>query len=349
MTGISQTPKEAFQRYLSMDFASQGRPGLAAVNDLRAIAAAWIAEQQYFSAGYALYRALDFAWGDIDAINKCFFAALDAFADGAESTSQLPRLGCLWMRRVVLDQNYAGLEASNVGVAARALDAELAQLLLELGEAVDDANAKAAYLVRGFHLITDWEGTWTSEFPDFEIRGTGMGWDLESVRLTVQSAFHKLVSMSDYAAADQVANSCPDAFISPGLRGWRAAVRGSLNPDHAVEYFREAAAEFASDVHHETPQPFESWSSINVDLWATYFEARALVAETARTPGRAGELVHTAREVLGPSRSGWSSAQVRSFRMILYVLDELFKRRGPGLSGNRSATGDSQREQVCLG
>jgi hypothetical protein len=329
MNGANRTPREAFQRYLDISLPGQYRPDLIAVNDLHSIADAWIAQGQYFSAGYALYRAIDFAWGDMDAITKCFFAALDAFADGAESTSKLSRLGCLWMWRVVLDQNYVGLEASNVGVATRALDTELAQLLLELGEATDDANTRAAYLVRGFHLTTDWEGTWTPEFPDFEIRGTGIGWSPESVRLTVQSAFHKFVSMSDYAAADQVALSCPDAFASPGLRGWRAAVRGSLNPDQAVERFREAATEFLSDVHDGALQPFESWSSINVDLWATYFEARALVAEMARTPGRAGELVHDARDVLGPPRSGWSSAQVRSFRMILYVLDELFSGPDP--------------------
>jgi hypothetical protein len=135
--------------------------------------------------------------------------------------------------------------------------------------------------------------------------------------------------MSDYAAADQVADSCPDAFISPGLRGWRAAVRGSLNSDHAVQYFREAATEFASDVHHENPQPFESWSSINIDLWATYFEARALVAEIAQASSRADELVHAAREVLGPARSGWNSAQVRSFRLILYVLDQILNGADP--------------------
>jgi len=329
MTGESETPKEAFQRYLSMPFASHDRPDLAAVSDLRRIAAAWITEQQFFSAGYTLYRALDFAWGDIGAINECFFAALDAFANGAESTSPLPRLGCLWMRRVLLDQNYAGLEASSVGVATRALDAELAQQLLELGEAADDENTRAAFLVRGLHLITDWQGTWTTEFPDFEIYGNGMGVARESIRLTIQSAFQKFVSMSDYAAADQVANSCPDAFVAPGLRGWRSAVRGSLNPDQAVERFREAATEFASDALPETHQPFQSWSSINIELWATYFQARALVAEIPRTPGRAGELVRTARDVLGPSRSGWSSAQVRSFRMILYVLDKLFSGPDP--------------------
>jgi hypothetical protein len=329
MTGSPETPKEAFQRYLNMPFAGPDRPDLAAVNDLRSIAEAWIADQQYFSAGYALYRAIDFAWGDIGAINECFIASLNALATGAESTSQLPRLGCLWMLRVVLDQNYGDLEVANVGLATRALDAELAQLLLELGEAADDANKRAAYLVRGFHLLTDWEGTWTPEFPDFEIRGTGMGWGSEAIRLTIQSAFHRFVSMSDYAAADQVADSCPDAFISPGLRGWRAAVRGSLNSDHAVQYFREAATEFASDVHHENPQPFESWSSINIDLWATYFEARALVAEIAQASSRADELVHAAREVLGPARSGWNSAQVRSFRLILYVLDQILNGADP--------------------
>ena len=329
MADAEKAPKEAFLPYMNMSLVGRGRPDLAAVTELRSIADSWIARGQYFSAGYALDRAIEFAWGDMEAISTCFFAALDAFADGAESTEKLSRLGCLWMWRVVLDQNYVGLEASNVGVATRALDSELAQLLLELGEASDDANARAAYLIRGFHLVTDLDGTWTPEFPDFEIRGTSIGWDPGSLRLTIQSAFHKFVSMSDYAAAAQVAESYPDAFVSPGLRGWRAAVRGSLNPDQAVEHFREAAAEFASDVHAETLRPFENWSSANVDLWASYFEARALVAEMARTPGRAGELVREALDVLGPPRSGWSSAQVRSFRMILHVLDELFSGPDP--------------------
>jgi hypothetical protein len=344
MTSADDTPREAFLRYMNMSLVGLTRPDLTAVNDLRSIADAWITQGQYFSAGFALDRAIEFAWGDIDAISNCFFAALDAFADGAESTTRLSRLGCLWIWRVVLNQNYVWLEASKVGPATRALDAELAQLLLELGEAADDANTRAAYLVRGFHLVTDLDGTWTPEFPDFEIRGTSMGWNPGSVRLTIQSAFHKFVSMSDYAAAARVADACPDAFISPGLRGWRAAVRGSLNPDQAVERFREAATEFASDVHTGTLQPFEGWSSANVDLWATYFEARALVAEMARTPGRASELVGEARDVLGPPRSGWSSAQVRSFRTILYVLDQLFSGPDPdsaAIEARRAISGES--------
>jgi len=329
MTGVDKTPREAFLRYMDGSLVGLTRPDLTVVNDLRSIADAWMAQGQYFSAGYALYRAIEFAWGDIDAISTCYFAAVDAFADGAESIAKLSRLGCLWMWRVVFNQNYLGLEASNLGVARRALDTELAQVLLELGEAAEDANTRAAYLVRGFHLVTDLGGAWTPEFPDFEIHGTGIGWSPGSLRLTIQSAFHNFVSMSDYAAAARVADSCPDSFISPGLRGWRAAIRGSLNPDQAVERYREAATEFASDVHVEALQPFQSWSSINVDLWAMYFEARALVAEMARIPDRAGDLVREARDVLGPTRSGWNSAQVRSFRMILYVLDELFSGLDP--------------------
>jgi hypothetical protein len=68
-----------------------------------------------------------------------------------------------------------------------------------------------------------------------------MAWEPGMLRLTIQSAFCKFVSMSDYAAAAQVADVCPDAFISPGLRGWRAAVRGSLNPEQAVEIAEHAA------------------------------------------------------------------------------------------------------------
>jgi hypothetical protein len=201
VTDADKTPREALLRYLDRSLVGLTRPNLTAVYDLRSIAGAWKDQGQYFSAGYALDLSIEFTWGDTDTISTCFFAALDAFADGAESTAKLTLLGCLWMWRVVLDQNYVGIDASKVAAATRALDAELAQLLLELGEATGDANSRAAYLVRGVHLVTDLGGAWTPEFPDFEIRGTGMGWDPGSPRLTIQSAFHKFVSMSDYAAA----------------------------------------------------------------------------------------------------------------------------------------------------
>jgi hypothetical protein len=164
MADAETSPREAFSPYLNMAVAGRSRPDLAAVTELRSIADAWIAQGQYFYAGYALYQAIEFAWGDMDAISTCFFEALDAFADGAESAMKLSRLACLWMWRVVLDQNYVGLEASDVGVALRALDTELAQPLLELGAIAVDANSKAGYLIRGFHLVTDLDGTFTPEF-----------------------------------------------------------------------------------------------------------------------------------------------------------------------------------------
>ena len=65
MTGENKTPREAFLKYMntsSSPFMGESRPDPTAVSDLRSIAGAWIAEGQYFGAGYALYRAIDFAW-----------------------------------------------------------------------------------------------------------------------------------------------------------------------------------------------------------------------------------------------------------------------------------------------
>jgi hypothetical protein len=95
MAAAEETPKKAFLPHMNKPMVDRSRPDLTAVAELRSIADRWIAQGQYFSAGYALYQAIEFAWGDMDAISTCFFGALDAFADGAESTVKLSRLACL--------------------------------------------------------------------------------------------------------------------------------------------------------------------------------------------------------------------------------------------------------------
>lgn len=68
----------------------------------------------------------------------------------------------------------------------------------------------------------------------------------------------------------------------------------------------------------------QNWSSANVDLWSKYFKARAHITEIIGSPARAADLVQQARTVLGPAQSGWSSPQVRCFRAVLYVVDQIF-------------------------
>ena len=151
-------------------------------------------------------------------------------------------------------------------------------------------------------------------------------YDTQSVTIAMPSAFQLFVRAGDYFAANAVANdSPPEAFISCGLRGWRYAVRGFLYPERAVEEFNLAADEFATDAYNEdAARAAGSWSSVNVDLWAKYFRARALVSQIVRTPEKAPELLTQAQDALEGTDSGWGNAQVTCFRFILAVLDQVF-------------------------
>jgi len=132
-----------------------------------------------------------------------------------------------------------------------------------------------------------------------------------------------------------IQDSPPEAFNSHGLRGWCAAVRGFLYSELAVEEFSLAANDFASDAYSEdVVRRVGSWSSVNIDLWAKYFRARALVNQIVRTPEKARELLKQAQDALQGTDSGWVNAQVTCFRFVLAVLDQVF-----GGDANGSAEG----------
>ena len=46
---------------------------------------------------------------------------------------------------------------------------------------------------------------------------------------------------ADWPSANKIIEARPNAFTSPGLKGWRAVVRAYVDPAHAVEQFDEAA------------------------------------------------------------------------------------------------------------
>jgi hypothetical protein len=99
-----------------------------------------------------------------------------------------------------------------------------------------------------------------------------------------------------------------------------------------VEHFTEAADHFARDTYDDRHASPEGWSSINVDLWAKYFRARAAVAAITRDPSRAAELVDEAHQVLQGTESGWVNPQVTCFRVVIDVLNNLFAQAAGDLS-----------------
>jgi hypothetical protein len=343
MSEAAQSPREDYLSFLAERRFFSGGPDREAVERLRTIAAGWREASQHFYAGYVLYQAIHFAWGDGEAANACVVAALGDFQTAvarAEDTD-LAGIASLQMWTTLIGLNYQGADPSSVRGSIRALDEELAQRLLRLADQTRDRGARAGFLVQGFRLETDFAGTWRPEFPGFEVHDNAIQLGGSSIVLNIPSAFHLFVGGSDYFAADAVARACPEGFTSHGLLGWKAAVAGFLNPAQAVERFSEAATEFAQDTYdEEVMKRTGGWDSRNVDLWAKYFRARAAVAEIVRAPARAPELLSRASVALAGTEWGWVNPQVTCFRALITALEQVF-------SGD-SATAAAHAKEMLL-
>jgi hypothetical protein len=346
MSEPAQSPRELYLAFQGErgGLIAATRPDYATVKRLRAIAVGFREASQHFYAGYAYREAIDFAWGDIQALGACLTDALSEFetAVARSAAIDLEGIASLRMWIVELGLNYRSDDPLVVRDAIRALREELAQRLIQLATEATEDEARAGFLIRGFRLETDFAGTWRPEFPEFELDSGQIAFGIGSLVLNIESAFRTLVRVGDYVAADSVARKSPEAFTSFGLRGWRAAVAGFLNPEQAVERFSEAADEFAQDTHDE--ERFKvtgSWSSINVDLWAKYFRARASMAQIIRTPERAADLLRAASDVLKGTEAGWVNPQVSCFRIVVDALDKMF-------SGDLDTAAAAQAKETIL-
>jgi hypothetical protein len=327
--------------YHSRLMDARARPDRELVEKIQDIAARWSAASQYFYAGFALSNAIQPAWGDGELVASCSLDAIRAFLRGASAAEAAPieRIACMYRLTIEVGQNYISVDNSATRRNVRGLNEELAQMLLQIGQQETDATARAGFLVRGFRIETDFQGAWRPDFPEAEVRDGTTLYNVQSITITIPSAFQLLVRAGDYFAANAVIQvSPPEAFNSPGLRGWCAAVRGFLYPERAVEEFNLAANDFAADAYSEdVARRVGSWSSVNIDLWAKYFRARALVSQIVRTPENARKLLRQAQDVLEGTESGWVNAQVKCFRFVLAVLDQV-------LNGDANGSAEDLRE-----
>jgi hypothetical protein len=329
MAESAKSPRDAFLEFQGERFKryTANLPDYETVERLRAIATGWREASQHFYAGYVLHEAVHFAWGDGQAVDVCVSDAIGEFETAVRRTAvtDLEGIAALRMWTSELGMNYLGVDPLAVRDAVRALNEELAQRLLALAAETEEERARAGLLVRGFRLATEYRGRWDPEFVESEIDSGVIQYSVGSLVLNISSAFHIFVRGGDYLAADSIVQTCPEAFTSYGLRGWRAAVAGFLHPEQAVDRFTEAADEFARDTYdEEMATQSGNWSSINIDLWAKYFRARAAVAEIVRTPERATELLRSASAALTGTESGWVNPQVTCFRIVVNSLDQIF-------------------------
>jgi hypothetical protein len=187
-------PKAAFLAFLAEDHFAP-HPDRALVKRLQAIAESWREAGQHFYAGYALWRAIDFAWGEADALKDCALGASREFEAAAAdpNANELELAAALRMWVLEVGMNYRDVDPTLVRGAVSALQEELAERLIHIADNTDDPPARAGFLVRGFKLETDFGGTWRPEFPEVEIDSGGMMLGRASVVLMMPSAFRLFV------------------------------------------------------------------------------------------------------------------------------------------------------------
>jgi hypothetical protein len=161
------------------------------------------------------------------------------------------------------------------------------------------------------------------------------------VTFQLPPAFSLFISGGDYRGAAAVIERCPQAFTTPELRGWKAAVRGFLNPEEAPERFREAAAAFAEDTRPSREDLIRRdgpWSSFNVEVQSSYFLAKAALAMAAREPERLKEHLLEAAAYCEAIDSFWFDGGIIRFRILTQTLAGL-------ISDESALTAEQAREQ----
>ncbi|HEV2549969.1 MAG TPA: LysR family transcriptional regulator [Stellaceae bacterium] len=287
----------------------------------------WREGRQHFSAGLAMFDASDSAWGRPDLMLS---AVEVGFQDLERAISENPvnspeSIAALYKLIQSLSRSARMFDVDQVAYSARIreLRSELGQRLFKHYKNSDHADN---YLVRGIVITTDRDGSWDVRFPDYEVP---LGFEQRGpeVLLNIPSAFHLFTSNAEWQAASEIVVLQKDAFTSPGLRGWRAVTLSNVNPTEAVERFDEAADAFASDVMPETDAERTKrgghWSSINRNLWAKYYRARARLLESIRRPEKVKELLDHAAEALTGTEAGWHSGDVSRFHVLIKVLSNL--------------------------
>ena len=313
------------------------RPGdSTALETLQEAASQWRASGRHFSAGYCTSKAVHAAWGTHQ-VHDVIARAIEDYKNSVNSQppDSLESFAALvkWMAEL----RY--LDIPDIQKAVRSLQEELAQRLITYFGNSQNADS---YLVKGILATTDLDGWWEPSFPQVESSGGTYETILDGrVSITIPSAFQLLVSLGDYQGAQSAVDRCPQAFQTPGLRGWKFAVRGFVTPGEAVELFATAANAFAED-RPPAENELRSWSSINVDLWSKYFRARAAVARIPRDRDRAHELIREASSALQGTEAGWVNAHVWRFRILVNALLQL-------LDPARGLTPEQARRELVAG
>ena len=312
-----------------------------AIDSFKSAASHWREAKNYFSAGFAMSKAIMASWGNDDDdkdLEGLVSVELQDFSKCVEtnpsfSYESLSAL-TIWIKelRQIVPLNI--VNSLSVKRAIRDLSAELAQRLVNHDQ--NSINLEN-YLVRGYYLTTDLEGNWKASFPASDTQLGEEMWGNRVVVLSIPSAFSLFLAAADYEGAKAVIERCPSGFTSPELKGWKAAVQGFISPQQAPEKFIEAANAFAEDTRPSAEER-RYWSSINIDVWAKYFKAKASLAMAVREPNCLKEhLIAAASTFTGPEPI-WYVGSVIRFRILVQTLARL-------ISNDSTQTYEQAREE----
>lgn len=287
----------------------------------------WRGEGLDFSAGVAMSRAVDAAWGRPERMLEAQSVALCDFgqvlserpADSVDSIAAIHKLLQVLGRASWLFD----VDHTDIRTRIRELHSELAQRFLSHFGKADQADN---YLVRGLIISTDLDGAWRVDFPPYEVP-LGLEQQGQELILNIPSAFHLFVYDGDWRGAHEIVKLRASAFSTPGLQGWRAVTLANMDPSNAVSWFDDAADSFATDSHPITSEELTKrgghWSGFNQLLWTKYYRARARVVESIRNPENVKSLLASAAQSLVGTESGCYSPEAARFRVLINVLAKL--------------------------
>ena len=161
-------------------------------------------------------------------MRACGLAALEDFRhvyEGPDPYSLSALLALLLAAQIYLSREYIFQDTPD-NVRRSTANQLLGELTQRLFTRFRSSPERGDYLVRGVVVRTDLLDAFTVQFVELEVKWGYSSFGPGFADLSIPSAFTLALQLVDYRLAQQIADLCPEAFTTPGLRGWRAAVRG---------------------------------------------------------------------------------------------------------------------------
>ncbi len=318
---------KAIDLFHSVSMQSRMSPeNSSAIKTLQQSAEAFEFEGNYFSAGYTYSTIVMSLMGRhvntypyINKADECYDKCLSN-----PHNHVLEKIACLKKKINVLSEyswmfRHTEKEMLDIKTEQTKLASQIETIISKEFSGTPDAGK---YLVHGFQINTNLDGKWWQTFTNWETDADSEQFGGGTITINIASAFTLRVALVDYAGANEIADKYPDFFISPGLKGWKEAVKGFCFPEQADFYFEKASTIFNSD--NKPPEVLSNhgghWSSKNWELWGTYFRSRAELALARKDKVHVREHIFRASEIIGKETLHWIDEGVSRYRILVKAL-----------------------------